>query len=359
MKTQKILIATLISSLLIPSIALAAEKQLDELILACDFPRTVAAEEKVKICVIGRADENSISRDIKTVDGLEITPKIIIGSGNVSLADDTYQGFDYITFTAPDVETLVTIEITGEFNGVTKQIYTNLYIDSEKKPSTPSESTNEEKKQTQPELPPFPDVSETHPQATPINYLRNEKIIEGYPDGFFRPEQGVNRAELLKIIVEGLNIDVDSNNYKNCFPDVKDEWFAKYVCYAKEQNWVEGYPNDNKPKDEWLFIPDITVNKVEALKIALGAFEISTELGADTTVPFNDTVKNAWYEKYIATSLFRKIIENQSTSFKPDQSMTRGSISDIIYRLAVMKRFNSEVFNQNLLESPENTSEFF
>jgi len=35
----------------------------------------------------------------------------------------------------------------------------------------------------------------------------------------------------------GVGADIGSG--KDCFPDVHDEWFAKYVCYAKDHNMIK------------------------------------------------------------------------------------------------------------------------
>lgn len=46
----------------------------------------------------------------------------------------------------------------------------------------------------------------------------------------------------------------DENLYENCFEDVEDEWFAPYVCYAKEKGWVTGYPDGTfKPENNVKF----------------------------------------------------------------------------------------------------------
>ena len=99
---------------------------------------------------------------------------------------------------------------------------------------------------------------------TSIQYLLDTNVISGYPDGTFKPAQTINRAELMKIITEGIGITPSADEYSDCFPDVTNEWFAVYVCYAKEQNWIQGYPDG-------AFKPDQNVNKVEALKMIINS----------------------------------------------------------------------------------------
>ena len=48
------------------------------------------------------------------------------------------------------------------------------------------------------------DISE-HPNETAIQYLYDNGVIQGYPDGTFRPEDTVKRGELIKILVKFVN----------------------------------------------------------------------------------------------------------------------------------------------------------
>ena len=53
----------------------------------------------------------------------------------------------------------------------------------------------------------FPDVRSTSYAYPAIRALRESGVIVGYPDGTFRPGNTVNRAELLKILMEGYHAD--------------------------------------------------------------------------------------------------------------------------------------------------------
>ena len=48
----------------------------------------------------------------------------------------------------------------------------------------------------------FTDVPPTHQYNVAINYLTEQGVINGYEDGTFGPENPINRAEALKIILE-------------------------------------------------------------------------------------------------------------------------------------------------------------
>ena len=83
------------------------------------------------------------------------------------------------------------------------------------------------------------------------DYLRTavyHGIIEGYPDGSFRPAQTVNRVELLKVFLESSNVYVPAC-YSTPYADVpSNEWYTKYVCFAKSYDLMDAdYFNNFNP----------------------------------------------------------------------------------------------------------------
>ena len=48
----------------------------------------------------------------------------------------------------------------------------------------------------------FNDVPETDRFYKAIDFVKDNNIVSGYEDGSFKPDNPINRAELLKIIIE-------------------------------------------------------------------------------------------------------------------------------------------------------------
>ena len=71
----------------------------------------------------------------------------------------------------------------------------------------------------------FPDVLENSVHHNAIEYLKDKGVVNGYPDGTFLPDQTINRAEALKMVM--IASGSDSGDYiENTFPDVQvDDWF--------------------------------------------------------------------------------------------------------------------------------------
>jgi hypothetical protein len=62
-------------------------------------------------------------------------------------------------------------------------------------------------------------------------------VVQGYNDGSFKPTQGVNRVEFLKMLFTTMDISVDPIVIEDPYGDVNNlSWYAAYVQYAKEKN---------------------------------------------------------------------------------------------------------------------------
>jgi len=177
-----------------------------------------------------------------------------------------------------------------------------------------------------------------------IEDLYSQGIISGYSDGSFKPKNTVNRAELAKILVGASGATPTVDTYHDCFSDVTTEWFAPYVCYAKEQGWVSGYPDGS-------FRPEQTVSKVEAIKMVITSqgYTVTTGTEADA---FQDVDTSAWYAPYIQTALEKGLLEEEGlTSLKPTAGMTRENISENIYRALSVKKSGVSRFESHSSDS--------
>lgn len=156
----------------------------------------------------------------------------------------------------------------------------------------------------------FPDVSTTHVNSDAIDYLKDQGVIQGYPDGTYQPAGDINRAEFIKIVVGSLYKDL---NRKNCFPDVGDEWFAPYVCEAKARGIVAGYPDGT-------FKPGEMINFSEASKIIVNAYGVPEGEG-----------DGQWFKPYVTALEAKKDIPLSVGFF--NENVKRDAMAEMIYRL--------------------------
>ncbi len=161
----------------------------------------------------------------------------------------------------------------------------------------------------------FKDVPSSHENATAIQELQAKGIIGGYSDNTFKPDNKINRAELTKIVVEAVYPGQATG--KNCFSDVKDEWFAKYVCFAKDKGIINGSNTSFRPNDEIIY--------VEALKIVLTAF-------------YYDPMKQSdvWYQAYLdVASTLGVGVSNDN-----NEKISRGKMAQLISNILGVRKPN-------------------
>lgn len=146
-----------------------------------------------------------------------------------------------------------------------------------------------------------------------VEYLKGKEVLSGYPDGTFRPDSTINRAELLKIVFKGRSDTTPGQ--RRCFSDINpDEWYAPYVCAAKNRGIVKGYSNGT-------FKPEEPVNFAEAIKIVLNAYghEVTETPGAN------------WYKPY--TQKLEEIEILPEYAYIPWNSLTRERAADLLWRM--------------------------
>ncbi|QQR55590.1 S-layer homology domain-containing protein [Candidatus Peregrinibacteria bacterium] len=172
----------------------------------------------------------------------------------------------------------------------------------------------------------YSDLYPNDPVQEAVDYLTEEGIVEGYSDGTFRPMALINRAEFTKMIVEGVLGETPSAaEYAACFVDVGEEWFAKYVCRAKELEWVEGYGDGR-------FAPGDNITRAEAMKILAEALEWEL-LDEDERSVFLDNQDNGqWYWDDLLRFEERELVDTLDSYISPHELITRKQMSLLLHR---------------------------
>ena len=104
----------------------------------------------------------------------------------------------------------------------------------------------------------FPDVPNSHWAACDIDKLAMNDIVVGYPDGMFKPNKNISRAEFATMLVKGFNLN-PTYGARAQFTDVaSNNWANPTIAKAVDENLLNGYPNKT-------FRPQAPVSRVEAL----------------------------------------------------------------------------------------------
>jgi len=173
----------------------------------------------------------------------------------------------------------------------------------------------------------FSDVPSSHENYEAITYLAQKGIVSGYPDGSFKPDATVTRAEALKLILEGINATMEISEVP--FKDVATaDWAYKYISTAYLKSVVSGYP-DGK------FKSGNTVNRAEFFKILFTAMDVkvSKKVSKD---PYKDVSKKDWFAPYFAYAKEHEIIDNGLRAW-PTSDMKRDQVAEAMYRVMKME----------------------
>jgi murein DD-endopeptidase MepM/ murein hydrolase activator NlpD len=186
----------------------------------------------------------------------------------------------------------------------------------------------------------FPDLDENNENFVAISFLKQNDVIMGYPDGTFKPENPVSRVEALKFIYEGLNKKMSGGKILPFSDTDSKAWYAKYVAAGVKDRVIEGYGNN-------VFKPANQVTRAEFLKMLL---ESSGEgsLATSEIKPFSDVELNSWYAKYFSIAKDKNLVDSASSLVNPHEALSRAEVSEILYRLMVLKATNKSKFERSL-----------
>lgn len=200
------------------------------------------------------------------------------------------------------------------------------------------------------------DVSVNHWAYNAVNEMSNKGILAGYPDGTFKPEKHVTRAEFAKILSITLNLKpIDS---KVDFADVSDaHWAKNYINSVRDD--MNHYYNDH---DQIIFKPDDVASREEVTVAIVKAMKLgNSKYSSETINKFSDAKEIAEFNKnYIAIAVENGIVKgNADGTFAPKKPLTRAQVSQMMYNSINSLKYNEEEFEENSkneLEFDEKTS---
>ena len=164
------------------------------------------------------------------------------------------------------------------------------------------------------------DISPQYAEAAEV--LTGMGIINGYEDDSFKPQQSITRAEVAAMIYRVATGDVDDekadiNAGAKLFTDVNaDDWFAGYVNYCGDAEYIKGYEDDS-------FRADNNVTGYEVLAMILRA------VGYDKNKEFTGPT---WTINVASTATELGMLENLDNSVNLAEPATREVVAELIFR---------------------------
>lgn len=189
---------------------------------------------------------------------------------------------------------------------------------------------------------PFEDINGHWAQLC-IHQLAQQGVVSGYPDGLFRPDVPVTRAEFATMVNKAFPFVPNIRTGEPSYADIPDSYWAQpAILEAYRTDFLIGYPNNtfkprmNIPRVEVLvslvsglnYLPDLTFALPEELAVKLE--KDATEVLAASFIDAPAIPRYA--HSAIATALRKNLIVNYPNiaQFEPNELANRGEVAAFI-----------------------------
>ncbi|WMT39311.1 family 10 glycosylhydrolase [Paenibacillus sp. D2_2] len=153
-----------------------------------------------------------------------------------------------------------------------------------------------------------------------------QKWINGYEDGTFRPNQPVNREQFAVMLSRALKLEGTETSVSFADADKISSWARPYIAKVLESNIINGYQDHT-------FRPGQQINRAEMAAMIVRALGIEPDSNAE--LPFTDAKSiPAWARPYVAAAYQAGIIQGRGNqALAPNESATRAEALIMILRM--------------------------
>ena len=175
----------------------------------------------------------------------------------------------------------------------------------------------------------FNDVPELYWAKEAISYMGTLGIVSGFPDGRFKPDGTLTRAEMVTLLVRAKNIRLPEMSYK-VFKDVKiNHWAAQYIKASIDENMARGYPDAT-------FRPTAKLTRAETV-VMIARFAGLSDTEPVVTPPFSDVKLKHWAVRTINAAKKAGILDYLGAyPFEPSRKMTRAEACEMLSKVKFM-----------------------
>jgi len=181
----------------------------------------------------------------------------------------------------------------------------------------------------------FTDVGEGFWAKKPIEHTGTVGLVQGYPDGTFKPERALTRAELATLLVRAKGV-TPYGKPKQVFKDVKaNHWAAGYIEAAQRLGMVQGYP-DKK------FRPNNKINKAETVAVVVRFDKLA--LNPVENKPYTDVGVKHWAAKYIQAAKEAGMLSYiEGVRLRPKEEVNRAESVEMLSHTGMASKMINEL----------------
>ncbi|AFZ15384.1 S-layer domain-containing protein [Crinalium epipsammum PCC 9333] len=166
-----------------------------------------------------------------------------------------------------------------------------------------------------------------------IEALADQKIISGYSDGTFKPDQAVTRAEFAALVQAAFPNNRETRPQGYTFRDVStNHWAYNKIQKAYKTGFMSGVTTTN-------FAPDTKIPRVQALVTLTSGLNIDPQ-GSTSTIlrAYQDATEIPQYARNkVAAATEKRMVVNYPVvdRLRPNQITTRGEVAAFLYQAMV------------------------
>ena len=175
----------------------------------------------------------------------------------------------------------------------------------------------------------FKDVPAGYWAKTYIEALASKNIIAGFPDGTFKPNEPVTRAQFAAIITKAFQPQAKRQGVQ--FPDVTSNFWAQAVIQSAYQgNFVSGYPDHT-------FKPQQQIQRVQALVSLANGLGLNADNQNILSVYTDASQIPQYATGSVAAATARQLVVNYPTvkQLNPNRQATRADVAAFVYQAMV------------------------
>lgn len=181
----------------------------------------------------------------------------------------------------------------------------------------------------------FSDLTSEHWAYKNVTNLVENGVINGYPDGTYRPENTITRGEFFKLMMTA----AEGEEFFTILNMVAEKWTDSYMHYAENEGlMMDGTSIENVDDPITRLEMVVVLSKTASKKNIRRAFYEDGKATLKTTT-FNDISELSEIDQiYIKNATDLGLINGYTDgSFKPNGYMTRAEVATIIYRFLSIK----------------------
>lgn len=175
----------------------------------------------------------------------------------------------------------------------------------------------------------YSDLPTDHWANNYIMLMSEKGLIKGYDDGTFKPDINITRAELVTILYRVYNtVEAQTSVSSADFIDVDAaEWYAPYINWAAQSEYVKGYEDGTFMPDEYITREDICVILNRIIEKQGAGLSVQAE-----EFEFTDSAEISDYAQESVENMRRLgvVSGKEDNRFAPKENATRAEVSKMV-----------------------------